>query len=109
MSVKGTENDPIYQTQMIGIDKYKFDVQNGTYELTILLAELETKDKNVMDIKVNGKNLWSSINLKEQYGDDRGVAKRFLITVENSQGITVDFKATEGKTRLSGIKLRKVN
>ena len=35
--------------------------------------------------------------------------KRFLITVEDDKGITVDFKAKKGQTRLSGIKLRKVN
>lgn len=108
-SVKGTENDPIYQTQLIGIEAYKFDVPNGTYELTLLLAELETKDDNVMDILVNGKTIWSDLNLKEEFGDDRGAAKRFIITVEDDKGITVDFKALEGKTRLSGVKLRKVN
>ena len=108
-SVKGTENDPVYQTQIVGIDQYKFDVSKGTYELTLLLAELETKDTNVMDVQVNGKTIWSNLNLKEQYGDDRGVVKRFLITVEDDKGISVDFKASKGKTRLSGIKLRKVN
>ncbi|PQJ71733.1 glycoside hydrolase family 2 TIM barrel-domain containing protein [Polaribacter butkevichii] len=109
VSVKGTDNDPIYQTQLIGIDAYKFDVPNGTYELSLLLAELKTKEDNIMDVKVNGENIWSNLNLKAQYGDDRGVAKRFLVTVENDNGITVDFKASKGKTRLSGIKLRKVN
>ncbi len=109
VSVKGTENDPIYQTQLIGIDQYKFDVPNGTYELSLLLAELKTKNKNIMDIMVNGKKLWSHLNLKADYGNDRGVAKRFLITVEDTKGITVSFKAKEGQTRLSGIKLRRVN
>ena len=109
VSVKGTENDPIFQTQMIGIDAYKFDVPDGTYELSLLLAELKTKDDNVMDIMVNGKTLWSDLNLKQEYGDDRGVDKRFLITVEDDKGITVNFKARKGETRLSGIKLRKVD
>ncbi|TBN03699.1 DUF4982 domain-containing protein [Hyunsoonleella flava] len=109
VSVKGTENDPIYQTQRIGIEAYKFDVPNGTYELSLLLAELKTKDQNVMDILVNDKAIWTNLNLKKEYGNDRGVAKRFLITVENDKGITVNFKAKEGQTRLSGIKLRRVN
>ena len=108
-SVKGTDNDPIYQTQIVGINQYKFDVPKGTYELSLLLAELETKDENVMDIAVNGKTIWSNLNLKTQYGDDRGVVKRFLITVEGDNGISIDFKASKGKTRLSGVKLRKVN
>ncbi|MFC2110017.1 glycoside hydrolase family 2 TIM barrel-domain containing protein [Bacteroidota bacterium] len=109
VSVKGTENDPIYQTQIIGLEAYKFDVPNGTYELTLLLAELKTKGENLMDITVNGKAIWSEVNLKKEFGSDRGVAKRFLITVENDKGITVGFKEQKGKSRLSGIKLRKVN
>ncbi|UMB54095.1 DUF4982 domain-containing protein [Lutibacter sp. A64] len=109
VSVKGTENDPIYQTQMIGIEQYKFDVPNGTYELSLLLAELKTKETNIMNVFVNGEKVWENLNLKEIYGNDRGVAKRFLITVENGKGISVDFKSVEGQTRLSGIKLRKVN
>ncbi|AUS06281.1 glycoside hydrolase family 2 TIM barrel-domain containing protein [Pseudotamlana carrageenivorans] len=109
VSVKGTENDPIYQTQRLGIEAYKFDVPNGTYELSLLLAELKTKDDNIMDISVNSRPIWTNLNLKEAYGTDRGVTKRFLITVENDHGITVDFKAKKGITRLSGIKLRKVN
>jgi beta-galactosidase len=109
VSVKGTENDPIYQTQLIGIEAYKFDVPNGTYELTLLLAELKTKNDNIMDVEVNRRLIWSDINLKQTYGDDRGVAKRFLITVEDDKGITIQFKAKKGETRLSGIKLRRVN
>ncbi|MFS4482727.1 glycoside hydrolase family 2 TIM barrel-domain containing protein [Hyunsoonleella sp. 2307UL5-6] len=109
VSVKGTENDPIYQTQLIGIEAYKFDVPQGTYELSLALAELKTKEDNVMDIMVNGNTIWSNLNLKEEFGDDRGVTKRFLISVDDDNGITIDFKALEGKTRLSGVKLRKVN
>ncbi|WP_396600616.1 glycoside hydrolase family 2 TIM barrel-domain containing protein [Algibacter sp. R77976] len=109
VSVKGTDNDPIYQTQLIGLEAYKFDVPNGTYELSLLMAELKTKDDNVMDIMVNGKTLWKEINIKQEYGDNRGVTKRFLITVENDKGVTIDFNAKKGKTRLSGIKLRSVN
>ncbi len=108
VSVKGTENDPIYQTQIIGINQYKFDVPKGTYELTLLLAELKTRNENIMDIAINNKTIWSNFNLKKQYGADRGVAKRFLISVDDDNGITIDFKAIKGKTRLSGIKLRKV-
>jgi beta-galactosidase len=109
VNIKGTENDPVFQTQMIGINQYKFDVPKGTYELTFLLAELKTRNENVMDILVNNKTIWSNINLKKQYGKDRGVTKRFLISVDDENGITINFKAKKGKTRLSGIKLRKIN
>ncbi|WP_136480748.1 glycoside hydrolase family 2 TIM barrel-domain containing protein [Cognatitamlana onchidii] len=109
VSVKGTENDPIYQTQRIGIEAYKFDVPNGTYELSLLLAELKSKGENLMDISVNGTPIWYNLNLKQDYGNDRGVAKRFLVTVEEDKGVTVGFNASKGQTRLCGIKLRRVN
>jgi beta-galactosidase len=109
VSVKGTENDPVYQTQLVGIKAFKFDVPEGTYELSLLLAELKTKGTNVMDVFINGKNVWQNLNLKKQYGANRGVDKRFLITVGDANGITVAFKAKTGKTRLSGVKLRKVD
>jgi len=73
------------------------------------MAELKSKGENMMDILGNGKKIWENLNLKKQYGKDRGVTKRFLISVDDENGITVDFKAIKGKTRLSGIKLRKVN
>ena len=109
VSIKGTENDPIYQTQMIGINQYKFDVPKGTYELSLSMAELKSRGENIMDILVNDKKVWENLNLKKKYGKDRGVSKRFLISVDDENGITVDFKPVKGKTRLSGIKLRKVN
>ncbi|WP_159951710.1 glycoside hydrolase family 2 TIM barrel-domain containing protein [Polaribacter septentrionalilitoris] len=108
VSVKGTDNDPIYQTQRIGIESYKFDVPKGTYELSLSLAELKSKEDNEMDILVNNKKVWSNLNLKAEYGGDRGVTKRFLVSVDDENGITIDFKSLKGKTRLSGVKLRKV-
>ena len=109
VSVKGTENDPIFQTQIVGIEQYKFDVPKGTYELSLSLAELKSRGENIMNIDVNGKIIWENLNLKEQYGNDRSVTKRFLISVDDEKGITIGFEAIKGKTRLSGIKLRKVN
>ncbi|WP_397445700.1 glycoside hydrolase family 2 TIM barrel-domain containing protein [Polaribacter sp. R77954] len=109
VSVKGTENDPIFQTQIIGLEAYKFAVPKGSYELSLVLAELKSKGENVMDVFVNNNKVWENLNLKKQYGKDRGVIKRFLIVVDDDNGITVNFKALKGKTRLSGIKLRKLN
>ncbi|WP_299064219.1 glycoside hydrolase family 2 TIM barrel-domain containing protein [uncultured Polaribacter sp.] len=109
VSVKGTENDPVFQTQIIGLEAYKFDVPKGTYELTLAMAELKSRGENSMDILVNGKKVWENLNLKKEFGNDRSVTKRFTISVFDENGITINFRALKGKTRLSGIKLRKVN
>lgn len=40
-NIKGTVNDPIYQTQQIDLKSYQMDVPDGNYELTMFFAELE--------------------------------------------------------------------
>lgn len=36
----GTALDPLYQTQLRGVESYRFDVPDGNYRLTLLFAEL---------------------------------------------------------------------
>lgn len=37
----GTALDPLYQTQLRGVESYRFDVPDGNYRLTLLFAELD--------------------------------------------------------------------
>ncbi|HEV8420965.1 MAG TPA: malectin domain-containing carbohydrate-binding protein, partial [Actinomycetota bacterium] len=39
--IAGTEDDPLYQTQRIGMDAYRFDVANGHYRVDLRFAELQ--------------------------------------------------------------------
>jgi len=41
-NILNTDNDPIYQTQQVGIQQYHFDVPDGEYELVLHFAELTT-------------------------------------------------------------------
>lgn len=108
-------------------DEDGYDRGDGWYKKTLVIPEVYENQQvfllfeaanqvtslyingKPMDIHVNGATIWKTINLKEQYGGHRGAVKRFLLTVENDKGITVDFKAIQGQTSLGGIKLRKVN
>jgi beta-galactosidase len=103
-----TNHDPIFQTQQIGIEAYKFDVPKGNYELNLCFAELYPDSVNVFDIMVNSQLILKALNIKEQYGAGRAVTKRFQIEVDNENGLNITFKPIEGKTSLSGIKLRKI-
>ena len=40
-AIHRTNIDPVYQTQQVGIQAYRFDVPSGQYELTLHFAELE--------------------------------------------------------------------
>ena len=39
-NILGTDFDPVYATQRVGIDVFKLDVPDGKYRVTLLFAEL---------------------------------------------------------------------
>jgi len=126
-NILGTENDPIYQTQQVGIKQFKFDVPDGDYDISLHFAELiggETKEalaynldnnhkteaveNRVFSVSINETPFMEKINLAKDFGYTRTVQKKTRITVESGKGITIDFKAIEGKAVLNAVQLRKI-
>ena len=126
-NILGTDNDPIYQTQQVGIQQFKFDVPNGEYELTMHFAELvggetkealaynldnnhkkEVEEKRIFSVAINGSSFMENVNLAADFGYTTAVEKKTRVTVQNGKGITISFTAIEGKPILNAIQLRKV-
>lgn len=126
-NVLGTDDDPIYQTQQIGIEQFKFDVPDGEYELSLHFAELiggkakealaynldntvkkEEDAQRVFDVSVNNNLFLEHFNLAGDYGYTTAVKKTTRVTVQNGKGIQIDFKAINGKPVLNAIQLRRV-
>ncbi|MEG9327524.1 glycoside hydrolase family 2 TIM barrel-domain containing protein [Salinimicrobium catena] len=122
--IQGTENDPLFQTMREGIDSYKFDVQKGTYKVTLLFAEPEysASEENIynlsevseekaatlrsFDISINGEKVKKDLNLARDFGRIRAAEISFIIRTE--KGIEVSFSSNLGKSLLSAIKLEKL-
>jgi beta-galactosidase len=126
-NILDTDNDPVYQTQQVGIKQFKFDVPNGEYEISLYFAELvggitkealaynldnnhkkEVEEQRIFDVNINGSPFLQKLNLATDYGYTKAVKKTTKITVLNGVGITIDFKEIEGKTVLNAIQLRKI-
>ncbi|WP_316833101.1 glycoside hydrolase family 2 TIM barrel-domain containing protein [Pedobacter aquatilis] len=126
-NILGTDNDPVYQTQQVGIKQFKFDVPDGVYELTLHFAELvggdtkealaynldnnhkkELVEQRVFDVAINGVPFLQKLNLATDFGYTRAVMKKTRLTVLGGKGIAVDFNAIEGKPVLNAIQLRKI-
>ena len=126
-----TEYDPIYQTQRVGIDKFKLDVPDGKYEVTLLFAELLSsalKDLSIynldtshivlaaakkieprsFDVYINKTKVMESLGNDNYLIPETAVSSKFEIEVTDGKGITVDFKAIMGEAILNGIQVRKV-
>ena len=122
-----TDNDPIYQTQRVGIKQFKLDVPDGEYELTLHFAELvggdtkealaynldnnhkkEVVEQRIFDVEINGESFMSKLNLAADFGYTKAVKKKVRLTVANKKGISIDFTSIEGKPVLNALQLRKI-
>lgn len=125
--IKGTENDPIYQTQREGIEAFIFDVPDGKYELTLHFAEFvsgntrealvynlveknqkEEKAFRIFDVLVNGQLFLENFGNNTYLEPEKAVDVKTTIYVKDGKGIQVDFKQKTGKTILNGIELKRI-
>ena len=122
--IQGTENDPLFQTMREGIEAYKFDVKEGIYLVTLMLAEpqfnasealiynLSSSEEKIeesvrsFDILINEEPVQQDLNPARDYGKIRAISITYK--VNSKDGITVKFAENAGKSLLSAIKLEKL-
>lgn len=124
IQVFGTDQEPIFQTQRVGIEAFKADVPDGSYAVYLYLSELLTDkkrealaynlgntaiDRKLIDrsfsIDINGTRVENSLNLAKEYGAERAVIKKYVVTVSRGEGLTVSFGEIESKTILNAIRI----
>ncbi|HKJ90281.1 MAG TPA: DUF4982 domain-containing protein [Oceanipulchritudo sp.] len=119
----GTDNDPLFQTFVEGIESYRFDISQGLYEVKVCLIEPNRRTQEeeliynlgsdgetaveegsrVFSMEINGVRVLNSLNLAKQYGPLQAVTFRFRVFAEHQEGIHVKFIPEEGEPVLSGI------
>jgi beta-galactosidase len=127
-NIKGTDMDPVYQTQQIGIASYKFDVPKGKYRLTLHFAELlgglakeslaynldnnhKAEDQvieRVFDVVINGQPFLKNLNLAKDYGYAAAVKKAIEVTVPDDKGIVIEFLPIKGLPVLNALQLQQL-
>ncbi len=127
-SISDTKYDPMYQTQVVGIEKFKFDVPAGYYELDLHFAELlsgeEMKSlaynlddeaakkgksaKRAFRIFINNEISIPEISSEHQLEPTKACSFSTRVFVERADGITIEFDQLRGKSILNGIQLRKI-
>ncbi|WCT11156.1 glycoside hydrolase family 2 TIM barrel-domain containing protein [Mucilaginibacter jinjuensis] len=126
-NIINTNDDPIYQTQQVGIQGYRFDVPAGRYEITLHFAELttdktkealaynldnttnkETSQERIFDISANDKPLLATFNAASKYGSLTAGTEKTEVTVIGNNGINISFKPIKGEPILNAIQLRRI-
>ena len=124
IDIHGTDMNPIFQTQRVGIKSFKADVPNGEYSVYLYWAELESdKEREALvynlgadseqtfagnrsfGISMNGTIVLDDFNIARDYGYARAVIKKFVITVKDGKGLSVDFHKKEGEPILNAIRI----
>jgi beta-galactosidase len=126
-NILGTALDPVYETQRLGIEQFKFDVPAGDYEVVLHFAELLSDEKKEeliynlgngstadafkereFSVSINDKPAFERLSNKEELKPEHAVNVKFAVSVNDNKGITVNFKPIKAETILNGIQLRRV-
>lgn len=124
IDIHGMDMNPIFQTQRVGIKSFKADVPNGEYSVYLYWAELESdKEREALvynlgadseqtfagnrsfGISMNGTTVLDDFNIARDYGYACAVIKKFVVTVKDGKGLSVDFHKKEGEPILNAIRI----
>lgn len=129
IDIFGTDNNPVFQTQRVGLEAFKADIPDGKYSVYFYWAELKSnakpkkqiynlganttsKDKyeeRVFDVSVNGVDVLKNFNIADEYGFARAVIKKIELDVKNNEGLSIQFKKQKGEPVLNAIRIYKNN
>jgi len=122
--ILGTKNDPVFQTQRVGIESFRADVPDGTYSVYLYWAELdaarqrETLAYNLgadgaqqqytgrrFDVSVNGRKVLENFSIAAEVGFSRAMVRKVDVIVRDGKGLRVDFGRIEGEPVLNAIRI----
>ena len=126
-NILGTEYDPIYATQRVGLDSFKLDVPDGEYQVTLLFAELlSNKEQQALaynlagtttkaeaaplrsfNVVINGREVAEGLGNNNYLVPEQAYSVRYTITVTGGKGIDIGFKPVTGEGILNGIQVKR--
>lgn len=130
-NILGTEYDPIFQTQRVGIEQFKFDVTDGKYEITLGFAELVTSSPKIkpahllnatapkaqelkaanraFDIEIDDKKVIEDLSNENYLKPLRVHEVKIEVIAKDDKGISIKFKPLKENAILNTIQLRRIN
>lgn len=107
--ILGTDKDPLYQTQRIGLQRLLLPLPEGAYRLTLHFAELEGKGpgERAFGLAFNGKELIHSLDLSQDYGPCRAVSFSFPIQLDEPM-LSLGFIPRQGEPVINAIEIQKI-
>ncbi|MBM3303414.1 MAG: hypothetical protein FJY85_26140, partial [Deltaproteobacteria bacterium] len=102
--IDGTEDDLLYQSERWGNFSYSIPVANGSYSVTLKLAELYESNagRRIFSVKMEGKEVITNLDLFATVGKNK--AYDVTIPVAVSDGVlNVEFSSPKGDAKVNAI------
>jgi len=108
--IAGTSDPDIYRSALEGIGFYRIRVPNGTYHVTLLLAETKftSPGQRVFSVKVKGQTVLSNVDIVQQGGVNSAVEKTISNMTVSDGLLELYFLPVTDKPLLSGIRVERV-
>ena len=124
VDIKGTDKDPLYQTQREGLEAFRADVPDGCYSVYLHFAELTSSEERekllyalgndqqqakaaerVFDIDINGVKVLDGFNIAQECSVETAVVKKFVVNVSDGKGLDIRFTARKGLPVLNAVRI----
>lgn len=102
--VKGTDADPLYQNEHWGMTSWSAKVPNGTYKVTLKMAETYFNAKNVrvFSVSAEGSGIVKDLDIFAEAGKNNRLDKQFVVKVSDGQ-LDLGFTATRNNAKVDAI------
>ena len=106
MPVGGTAEDPLYQSERWGMDGYRFDVPNGTYDVVLHFAEIYFMEpqRRVMDVLIEGELKLDDLDIFSEVGYMTPCVKSFQ-SIVNNHTLDIEFNHVIDDPKISAIEI----
>lgn len=107
-SIVGTDRDPLFQTQRQSVEKYRFDVPPGTYEVVLLFSNINGEGvEQRFDLLINDQFYLKDMNLSA-WETNHAIVKKIIASTDKNH-LNISFLPKDGPTAINGIGIRKIN
>ncbi|WP_432548505.1 malectin domain-containing carbohydrate-binding protein [Kineococcus sp. SYSU DK004] len=104
--IRGTVDDRLYQSEHWGMSAWRAQVPNGTYDVTLKMAEtyFGAKGARVFSVTAEGTRVVTDLDLFAVAGKDTAVDRTFRVTVADGS-LDLGFSATRNHAKVGAVQV----
>ncbi|MBD3243781.1 MAG: hypothetical protein GF331_24530 [Chitinivibrionales bacterium] len=122
--IRGTHDQAVFQTFLVGVTEYRVDLADGRYEVTLLFCEpfdaatrggssvdhgADESGSRVFDVSLQGATAIERLDCAAQYGELSAISESFDVDIDGGQGLRVGLAPVKGLPVLSGLSVVRVS